>query len=206
MVEYKSDRVSKITDYVEALKAGEQQELLEALERKALMEEAARLNKSVRKNSVSMKEICEVVNDVRRKRKRKWNPTALYLDANIYITLILSRKLDELVRWSKDDAIEIYIYRELIDELADVIKRDKIKKHLTIQASSYLKFIRSVCSEISIDKRFDRAPDLKDNYLFDLAYTVKSHYLVTADRPLLNMKQVNKIKVISLNQFRKLTG
>jgi hypothetical protein len=70
-VEYKSDRVSKITDYVEALKADEQQELLDALERKALMEEAQRLNKSVKKNSVSMKEICEIVNDVRRKRKRK---------------------------------------------------------------------------------------------------------------------------------------
>ena len=70
-MEYTSNRVSKITNYVEALKADEQQELLDALERKALMEEARRLNKSVKKNSVSIREICDMVNDVRRKRKRK---------------------------------------------------------------------------------------------------------------------------------------
>ena len=70
-MEYTSNRVSKITNYVEALKADEQQELLNALERKVLMEEAKRLNKSVKKNSASIKEICDMVNDARRQRKRK---------------------------------------------------------------------------------------------------------------------------------------
>jgi len=53
------------------MKADEQQQLLDALERKALLEEARRLNKSVRKNTVSIKEICDMVNDARRKHKRK---------------------------------------------------------------------------------------------------------------------------------------
>lgn len=70
-MEYTSSTVSKITNYVEALTSNEQQELLDALERKVLMEEAKRLNKSVKKNSVSIKEICDMVNDVRGKRKRK---------------------------------------------------------------------------------------------------------------------------------------
>jgi len=70
-IEYTSYRVDKITTYVEAMKADEQQQLLDALERKALLEEARRLNKSVRKNTVSIKEICDMVNDARRKHKRK---------------------------------------------------------------------------------------------------------------------------------------
>jgi len=70
-MEYTSNRVSKITNYVEALNADEQQKLLDALERKALMDEARRLNKSVKKNAISIREICDMVNDVRRKRKRK---------------------------------------------------------------------------------------------------------------------------------------
>jgi len=69
-LEYTSNRVDKITTYVEAMKADEQQ-LLDALERKALLEETRRLNKSVKKNTISIKEICDRVNDVRRKRKRK---------------------------------------------------------------------------------------------------------------------------------------
>ena len=70
-MEYTSSRVSKITDYVAAMTSDEQQRLLDALERKALMDEAARLNKSVKKNSISITEICEMVNDVRSKRRRK---------------------------------------------------------------------------------------------------------------------------------------
>jgi len=69
-LEYTSNRVDKITTYVEAMKADEQQ-LLDAQERKALLEETRRLNKSVKKNTISIKEICDRVNDVRRKRKRK---------------------------------------------------------------------------------------------------------------------------------------
>ncbi|MDZ4847491.1 MAG: hypothetical protein SH857_18300 [Chitinophagales bacterium] len=69
-MEYTSNRVDKITTYVEAMKADEQQ-LLDALERKALLEETRRLNKPVKKNTISIKEICDRVNDVRRKRKRK---------------------------------------------------------------------------------------------------------------------------------------
>ena len=53
--------------------------------------------------------------------------------------------------------------------------------------------MKDFSQQVVIDKRFDRAPDIKDNYLFDLAYTVKSFYLITGDKPLLNMKQVNKI-------------
>jgi predicted nucleic acid-binding protein len=64
--------------------------------------------------------------------------------------------------------------------------------------------VTDVSSNIEIDKRFDRAPDIKDNYLFDLAYSVKSHYIVTNDIPLLNMKQVNKIKLISLRDWETL--
>lgn len=131
-------------------------------------------------------------------------PDRIVLDANVFISLILSKKLDELAKWYKDESVEIHRCRELMDEIEEVLKRDKVRKYLTAPVADYLRFIQSVTKETTIDKRFDRAPDLKDNYLFDLAYTVKSHYLVTADRPLLNMKQVNKIKIISPADFRKL--
>jgi predicted nucleic acid-binding protein len=68
----------------------------------------------------------------------------------------------------------------------------------------YTRFIEDFSRSIKIDKRFDRAPDIKDNYLFDLAYTAKSFYLVTGDKPLLNMKQVNKIKIISLAELKRM--
>jgi predicted nucleic acid-binding protein len=40
--------------------------------------------------------------------------------------------------------------------------------------------------------------------LFDLCYTVKSYCLVTGDKPLLNMKSVNKINILSITAYKKL--
>ncbi len=122
----------------------------------------------------------------------------------VYITLILSKRLNELVEWSKDHKTSIYTCPELINELTAVLKRKKIKKNLTEPISDYIRFINRITETVTIDRRFDRAPDIKDNYLFDLAYTVKSHYIVTNDHPLLNMKQVNKIKLIMLKDWKNL--
>ena len=69
-MDFTTNTVSKITDYVEALTVSDQEKLLSALERKVLMDEAKRLNKTVKKNSVTIQEICDIVNDVRSKRKR----------------------------------------------------------------------------------------------------------------------------------------
>ena len=69
-MDFTSNTTAKIADYVDSLKESDRQKLLHALERKVLMDEANRLNKSVKKNTVSMEEICEVVADVRKKRKK----------------------------------------------------------------------------------------------------------------------------------------
>ncbi len=70
-MDFTTNTVAKITTYVETLNTGDQQKLLTALERKVLMDEAKRLNKSVKKNSVSIQEICDIINDVRRKKSSK---------------------------------------------------------------------------------------------------------------------------------------
>ncbi len=66
-MDFTTNTASKINDYVEALNTRDQQKLLNALEKKVLMDEARRLNKSVKKNTVSIDEICDVINHVRKK-------------------------------------------------------------------------------------------------------------------------------------------
>ncbi|MBS1622850.1 MAG: hypothetical protein JST83_02450 [Bacteroidetes bacterium] len=69
-MDFTSNTVARINDYVESLKVSEQKKLLDALERKVLMDAALKLNKSVKKNNVSIQEICDIVTDVRKKRKK----------------------------------------------------------------------------------------------------------------------------------------
>ncbi len=69
-MDFTSNTVARINDYVESLKVSDQKKLLDALERKVLLDEAARLNKSVKKNKITIEEVCDVVAEVRAKRKK----------------------------------------------------------------------------------------------------------------------------------------
>jgi len=66
-MDFTTNTAAKIADYVDALKEADQKKLLHALERKVLMDEATRLNRSVKKNTISIEEIRDVVADVRKK-------------------------------------------------------------------------------------------------------------------------------------------
>lgn len=124
-------------------------------------------------------------------------------DTNYYIHLILNDKIEELVYFYSDYSIEIYTCSQQIEEITDVLSRKKFSKYVK-SSQKYLDFIKKITIDSEIDERFDRAPDAKDNFLIDLCYTVKSYYLVTGDKPLLNMKSVNKINIVSITAFKKL--
>lgn len=68
-MQLQSNIVSQISEYVEQLPATKQKDLLKALERNALLKEARRLKS--KPNNISMKEICDVINEVRKERTEK---------------------------------------------------------------------------------------------------------------------------------------
>lgn len=68
-MQLQSNIVSQISEYVEQLPANKQLDLLKALERNALMKEARRLKS--KPNNITMKEICDTINEVRKQRKVK---------------------------------------------------------------------------------------------------------------------------------------
>jgi putative PIN family toxin of toxin-antitoxin system len=63
------------------------------------------------------------------------------IDVNIYISYILKDKLDELFIFLLEKDFEVFISIELINELKDVLLRDKFKKYLK---KSPLEFVNAV--------------------------------------------------------------
>jgi predicted nucleic acid-binding protein len=47
------------------------------------------------------------------------------LDTSVFVSLILSKRLNELVEWRKDFNTTIFVCPELVDELNAVLKRSK---------------------------------------------------------------------------------
>jgi putative PIN family toxin of toxin-antitoxin system len=129
-------------------------------------------------------------------------PDKLVLDSNIIVSAALNAKFQEIVALKAFYKIEIYTCNKQISEL----ERTFIKLYGRLNASPeyYITLFEQLADHVEIDERFDRSPDPKDNYLFDLAYKVKSYYVVTGEKALLNMKQVNQIKIISIVELRKI--
>jgi putative PIN family toxin of toxin-antitoxin system len=125
-------------------------------------------------------------------------PDKIVLDTNVYVSLILYQKVDVLVDLAGKYDLTFFSCPELITELTSTLNKPEIKKSLKLAAEYYVDFVKDLTTNVSIDKRFDRAFDPDDNFLFDLAYTTKCKHIVTRERALLNMKHVGAIQVISL--------
>src|SRR5690349_15980963 len=104
------------------------------------------------------------------------------LDVNIIVAHLLKEDYEFFVDLRYLYNVDVFTCHELIDELINTLNYPRCKKHLKKAARYYTDFVKDMSSYISIDQRFDRAPDIKDNYLFDLAYATKSYYLVTSDK------------------------
>jgi glycyl-tRNA synthetase beta subunit len=63
-MDFEKNKISQITAYIEKMPENKQQMLLDALREEALVKKARSLK--VKKNDISMKEICDIVNEVRK--------------------------------------------------------------------------------------------------------------------------------------------
>ena len=133
---------------------------------------------------------------------RRRLPDKLVLDTNILVSAALNGKFQEIISLKAFYGIDLFTCKKQVAELERAFI--KLADHLSAAAENYIKLFEQLAVEVEIDERFDRSPDPKDNFLFDLAYRVKSYYLVTGEKALLNMKQVNQIKIISIVELRKL--
>ena len=124
------------------------------------------------------------------------------IDVNIYISYILKDKLDELFIFVLEKDFEVFISIELINELKDVLLRDKFKKYLK---KSPLEFVNAVAQFGNlIEPGFQKikSPDAKDDYLFCLALASES-IIVSGDKSLINWENA-PVQVITLATFFKL--
>lgn len=128
----------------------------------------------------------------------------IVLDTNVLVTAALNAGFERIIALNEFHGIQIYTCEKQLGELKRTL--NNLKAKLTLTPAFYVSSFQTFSTTIEIDERFDRSPDPDDNYLFDLAYTAKSFYLVTQEKALLNLKQVNKIKIITFRELLKLAA
>ena len=112
----------------------------------------------------------------------------LVIDTNLWISFIISKKLNLLEPILFAENTRILFSSELIEELQATITKPKLKKYFSENAleemltvfDPYLDFI-TVKSTVSICR------DPNDNFLLALAKDGKANYLLTGDSDLLEI-------------------
>ena len=126
------------------------------------------------------------------------------LDCNIWISFLLSRQDCLLKRMLMDTRFDIYICEELLSEIINVARRDKIRKRVSEnELQQLLKIIDAFCKKTTISQIAESIiRDPKDLYLLSLAETIDANYIVSGDKDLTDLNQHLKTRIVKLADFK----
>ena len=126
----------------------------------------------------------------------------LFIDTNLWISFIISKKLNLLEPTLLAVNTRILFSSELVEELQATITKPKLQKYFSENAleemltvfDPYIDFI-TVKSKVAICR------DPNDNFLLALAKDGKANYLLTGDNDLLNIGKYGKTIIIKISEF-----
>lgn len=128
----------------------------------------------------------------------------LILDCNIWISFLIGHQARFVQRILTDPRFDVYVCDELLDELYDVVNREKIRKYVsTKDVQDLFRIIHSDCltSAIGIEAQSD-IRDPKDLYLLSFAESIHADYIVSGDADLLVLGEYRQTKVIKLSDLK----
>ena len=126
----------------------------------------------------------------------------LVIDTNLWISFIISKKLNLLEPTLLAVNTRILFSSELVEELQATITKPKLQKYFSENAleemltvfDPYIDFI-TVKSKVAICR------DPNDNFLLALAKDGKANYLLTGYNDLLNIGKYGKTIIIKISEF-----
>ncbi len=123
------------------------------------------------------------------------------MDANVLISYCLSARILELPLLIEKYNLQFCANQSLLEELENVIGREKIKKYLSKEPYFYLEIIKEFLRVHNTQVQFSGSPDVHDDYLVDLVQQTNSVALITGDKALLQW-QSSPIQIMSWKDFQ----
>ena len=124
------------------------------------------------------------------------------LDTNLWISFLISRDFSFLDDFVESNRLKLVFSKELLHEFMAVAQRPKFKKYFS--KSDLLRIINFIDKNgiiIEVKSKTDKCRDPKDNFLLNLAIDSKADYLVTGDNDLLEIKFIEKPKILTIKEI-----
>ncbi len=126
------------------------------------------------------------------------------LDTNLWISFLISRRLEEIDDLLQDGAINLIFSKELIEEFLTVARRPKFQKFFPDEKiNDLLRLFDNYGNLIDVTIEISECRDYKDNFLLSLAVESKADYLVSGDIDLLILNKIDETKIINWSEFLK---
>ena len=124
------------------------------------------------------------------------------IDTNLWISFLISNKLNELDSLIDTGVIKLIFSNELIEEFLEVTNRPKFKKYFKkADVDALLNQIQNQGELIKVKSNLNICRDEKDDFLLNLSIDSKADYLVTGDNDLLILGKIKKTNITSWSDF-----
>lgn len=125
-------------------------------------------------------------------------------DTNILVSALIAKgKPRKLIKKVEQQEVNLVLSNSLIEELSGVVKRDKFRKYVTLSnAENFVVEVRELSKIIDTKSQFEvikQDPD--DNKILNAAYDGKADYIVSGDSDLLNLKEFEGIKIVTVSKM-----
>lgn len=129
----------------------------------------------------------------------------LVIDTNLWISFIISKKLNVLDALLLKNNYKILFSSELIEELEATIRKPKLVKYFGENAlDEMLTVFDSYIDFIEVESKIEICRDPNDNFLLALSKDGNANFLLTGDNDLLEIGKFGKTKILKIADFIEL--
>jgi uncharacterized protein len=127
----------------------------------------------------------------------------IILDTNLWISFLITKDYSFLDNYIENGKARLFFSEELIQEFLTVAKRPKLQKYFTDNDIEHLLHIfDNFGILIKITSQIRICRDYKDNFLLNLAVDSKADYLATGDKDLLEIRNIEKTKILTIRELK----
>jgi putative PIN family toxin of toxin-antitoxin system len=125
-------------------------------------------------------------------------------DTNVWISFLIGKRLSFIKKYVASGQIIIITTPQLLTEIKEVTKREKLKKYFPGESvKDLIELLETIAEQIEIKPVHFINRDPKDNFLLDLIDFSKTDYLVTGDKDLLEHNPFKTAMIITPSDFEK---
>ncbi len=126
-------------------------------------------------------------------------------DTNVWVSFLIGKRLSNIKNSISNGKITIIITPQLISEITEVTRREKLKKYFPKESVlDLIDLLETIGDKIEIRPKHNICRDSKDNFLLDLIDNSKADYLVTGDKDLLVHNPFKTATILTPLNFEKL--